>query len=122
MSKVIFPPSIRRLTRKSGDTFEIKKRPLYGVCLRINAPKKDRTAAENVLYGHLFRLLQTLVGYSLTKGFTLDVLRGGKWHELPHRVRPKVLKDFLIEVDAYCERGWLSVDVDGTRFAKSKRT
>jgi hypothetical protein len=73
-----------------------------------------------LLYGHLFRLLQKQHGFGQTRGFTLEVLRGGEWHELPHWVRPKPLKKFLIDVDYYCDRGWLQVEVDGVIFARSK--
>lgn len=121
MSNIINFPAIRRLKRLSGEVFEIEKHPLHEVWLRINLPKKGRRAAEDLLYGHLFRLLQKLHGFDQTKGFTLDVLRGDEWHELPHWVRPKLLKDFLIAVDDYCERGWLEVEVDEVLFARSKR-
>lgn len=121
MSNIINFPAVRRLKRLSGEVFEIEKHPLHEVWLRINLPKKDRRSAEDLLYGHLFRLLQKLHGFDQTKGFTLDVLRGGEWHELPHWVRPKLLKDFLIAVDDYCERGWLEVEVDEVLFARSKR-
>ncbi|UOA25953.1 hypothetical protein [Pseudosulfitobacter sp. DSM 107133] len=121
MSNIINFPAIRRLKRLSGEVFQIAKHPLHEVRLRINLPNNGRPEAEDLLYGHLFRLLQKLHGFDQTKGFTLDVLRGGEWHELPHSVRPKLLKNFLINVDYYCERGWLEVEVDEVLFAKSKQ-
>ena len=121
MTNVINFPSTRRLTRSSGKVFEIEKRPLYVVWLRFHLPKKNRDLTEDQLYGHIFRLLQKLRGFDQTRGFTLDVLRGGVWHELPHRVRPRPLKRFLEAVDTYCEAGWLEVEVDGVLMARSKR-
>lgn len=121
MSNIINFSTVRRLKRLSGEVFEIEKHPLHEVWLRINLPRKGRRVAEDQLYGHLFRLLQKLHGFDQTTGFTLDVLRGGEWHELPNCVRPKLLKDFLIAVDYYCERGWLEVEVDKVLFARSKR-
>lgn len=120
MSNVINFPSTRRLTRASGKVFEIDKRPLYEVWLRFRLPKKNRDLTEDLLYGHIFRLLQKLRGFDQTRGFTLDVLQGSEWHELPHCVRPRLLKRFLQAVDIYCESGWLEVEVDGVLMARSK--
>ncbi|WP_145975081.1 hypothetical protein [Cereibacter sphaeroides] len=121
MSNVFSFPSSRRLERLSGEIFEIERRQRYKVWLRIKLPRRARLASEDLLYGHLFRLLQKLHGFKQTKGFKLHVLRGSRWHALPHRVRPKLLRNFLIAVDDYCERGWLEVEVDEVLFARSKR-
>lgn len=121
MSNIVKFPSVRRLKRQSGKVFEIEKHPFHKVWLRISLPKKGRVAAEDLLYGHLLRLIHKLHGFDQAKGFKLNVLRGGNWHELPHGVKPKYLKDFLIAVDHYCERGWLEVEVDEVLYAKSKR-
>lgn len=120
MSNIIIFPTTRRYKRISGAVFEIAKHPLHEVWIRITLPKKNRRTAEDLLYGHLFRLLQKLHGFDQTKGFTLEVLRSGEWHYLPHRVRPKLLKSFLIAVDDYCEHDGLEVEIDGVLFARSK--
>lgn len=121
MSNIIKLPSVRRLKRQSGKVFEIAKNRHHKVWLRFSLPKKDRVAAEDLLYGHLLRLIHKLHGFDQAKGFKIDVLRGGNWHELPYGVKPKYLKDFLIAVDHYCERGLLEVQVDEVLYAKSKR-
>lgn len=120
MAKIIKFPSYRRLTRASGARFEIKKKQRHKIRLRIYLPPHDRIAVEDMLYGHLFRLIQKLGGFRLTKGFKLNLIRNGKWHRLPRRVRPKHLKDFLLTVDSYCEQGWMEVEVNGVLMARSK--
>lgn len=121
MSNIIKLLNVRRLKRQSGAVFEIEKHPLHEVWLRISLPKKDRVDTEDLLYGHLLRLIHKLRGFNQAKGFKLDVLRGGNWHQLPHWVKPDRLKVFLIAIDRHCERGWLEVEVDEVLYAKSKR-
>ncbi|WP_136685925.1 hypothetical protein [Falsirhodobacter xinxiangensis] len=116
MTKIIRFPSTPRVERSRNRGCQ-----RYNVSVRIELPKNGRRAAEDLLYGHLFRLLQKLHGFDQTRGFTIEALRAGGWHKLPHAVRPDLLDDFLIAIDGYCNRGWLKVKVNGARLAMSKR-
>ena len=127
VSKIIkFPPRQRkslrhrRLTRASGAAFRVESKPRHTVWVRIHPSRRYPLVDENLLYGHIGFLVRKLGGYQLAKGFTLDVVRRGKWHPLPHPVRPALLKEFLIAVDCYCEQGYVEVDIDGVVMARSK--
>lgn len=121
MTNIIKFPVSRALRRRSGEIYEVRKLIRHNVSLRVLLPRQDRAYVEDLLYGHMFRLLQKLGGFRLTNGFKLRVVRSGEWHELPFVVHPWLLKKFLRAVDTYCERGWLEVNVDGALMARSLR-
>ena len=113
-------PGYRRLTRTSGAKLRVRRKQRYTVQLRFHPSDGNRPVDEDLLYGHLLRLIHKLGGFRLAEEFEFHVVRREKWHRLPYRVRPNLLKEFLLAVDRYCEQGWMEVDINGVLMARSK--
>ena len=86
---------------------------MYGIMIRATIGRSDRKVLERSLYGSVFHHVQCLGGFRLTRGFTKEMLRSGRWHRLPFKVDTMLLRDFLHSTDGLCESGVLEIKVAG---------